>query len=105
MLKLIAKKYNLPVGGKKDELIKRLYNYLKKSYYVLNIQKIGRGYLQRKYNKLHGPAFFNRSICTNEDDFYSLINLVKFLMANSLVLKTKMVLFMDLILLQFIMLF
>ena len=51
MLKIILKKYNLPVGGKKDELINRLYNYLKNSYYVLNIQKIGRGYLQRKYNK------------------------------------------------------
>ena len=71
-LKLIAKKYKIKLSGNKHELIFRLYNYLKLSCEITKIQKCCRGFLQRKYNKYHGPAGYNRMICTNTTDFMTM---------------------------------
>lgn len=71
-LKLIAKHYNLKLSGIKKELINRIQNYLLIDKYVLLIQRFTRGYLQRTYNLLHGPAYLKRDLCTNDSDFYSL---------------------------------
>uniref|UniRef100_A0A6C0B1D9 SAP domain-containing protein n=1 Tax=viral metagenome TaxID=1070528 RepID=A0A6C0B1D9_9ZZZZ len=68
-LKLFAKHYKLKVSGNKRELVCRIYNYLTLSNIAIKIQKIFRGFLQKKCNQLHGPAFFNRSLCTNDSDF------------------------------------
>ena len=46
--------------------------FLKLSSNIVRIQKIFRGKLQRNYNKCHGPAFINRSLCTNTTDFLSI---------------------------------
>jgi hypothetical protein len=71
-LKKFAKYYKLKITGNKSQLINRICRHLFLSFYVLNIQKLGRGYLQRKYNKTHGPAFIIRSLCTNTCDFFTM---------------------------------
>ena len=78
-LKLICSEYKLKKSGDKKELIHRVYNYLKYSYYSIIIQKNIRRYLQKKLNYLKGPSLFNKK-CTNETDFFSLksINDIKY---------------------------
>ena len=71
-LKTIAKKYKLKVAGNKDDLVKRLYSFLKLSNTIIIIQKMARSYLLKKYIKCHGPAFYNRRKCNNEIDFLSM---------------------------------
>ena len=74
-LKSFAKHYKLKIGGTKKELITRIYVFLQLSYYITKIQKIFRGSLQRIFNRLHGPAYKNRKICTNDTDFITMENL------------------------------
>ena len=71
-LKLIAKHYKLRLTGNKREIMLRIYCFLQLSTTCIKLQKIYRGHLQRRYNKLHGPAFFKRSLCTNESDFFTM---------------------------------
>jgi hypothetical protein len=74
-LKCIAKHYKLNNNGNKEYLRKRLFNFL---YYTNNIkviQKNARYYLIKKYIKCHGPAFYNRELCSNDVDFCTLDNL------------------------------
>jgi hypothetical protein len=71
-LKKICLQYKLPRSGNKEELMLRVYEYFKNSIYPLKIQKVFRGYLQRKLNFLRGPALKKRSICTNDMDFYTM---------------------------------
>ena len=71
-LQLIAKIYKIKVGGTKPELILRLFGFFRLSNYAIKIQKIFRGRLQRIYNKMHGPAYLERSLCTNNTDFFTI---------------------------------
>jgi hypothetical protein len=71
-LKLIAKTYKLKITGNKPQLVARIYTFLILSYSVIKIQKLIRGCLQRKYINSHGPAFKNKSLCTNTIDFLSM---------------------------------
>ena len=71
-LKVICKFYKQKKSGNKSELIFLLYNYLKFSFYAIKIQKIFRGYLRRSFNKIKGPGLQNRSLCTNQSDFFTL---------------------------------
>lgn len=71
-LKLICKKYKLKQGGNKTELKIRIYNYLKFCESVVIIQKVWKKYILKKYNNLRGPAKYNRSLCVNETDFYTM---------------------------------
>jgi hypothetical protein len=71
-LKSIAKEYKLKITGNKNQLLARIYSYLYLSNIVIKVQKIIRGCLQRKYNKIHGPAFRKRELCTNNFDFLSM---------------------------------
>lgn len=71
-LKDICKKYNLQISGNKSELRKRLYNSMYIIYNVIYIQKIYRKIIVKNYIFLHGPGFYNRSLCTNDVDFISL---------------------------------
>jgi len=68
-LKQMCKKYKLKVSGNKSELMFRIYNFLKYSYFSIKIQKNYRGYLFRLYEKLKGPGYKNRSLCCNKTDF------------------------------------
>jgi hypothetical protein len=71
-LKMIAKTYKLKISGNKNQLITRVYSYLYFSSFIIKIQKIFRGLIARKYKNLHGPASFNRKMCTNSGDFITM---------------------------------
>ena len=68
----INKYYNLKTNGKKVDQIKRIICFLLCEKYVIQIQKRFRGHLIRNFFKMKGPGLYNRSLCTNESDFYSL---------------------------------
>jgi len=74
-LKIFAKHYKLKIGGTKKELTVRIFVFLQLSFHTTKIQKIFRGSLQRKFNNLHGPAYKNRKLCTNNTDFITMENL------------------------------
>lgn len=71
-LKHFAKNYKLKISGNKKELISRLFIFLRLSSFIVKIQKIVRGIIQRKYNKIQGPGLKNRKICTNSNDFITM---------------------------------
>jgi hypothetical protein len=71
-LKTITSHYKLKNSGNKAELVTRIYSFLYLSNFTIRIQKIIRGYLLRKYNKLHGPGFKNKNVCTNTTDFFTM---------------------------------
>ncbi len=71
-IKMICKKYNLKITGNKNELNKRIYNYMYYTYYSCFIQKIFRKILVKNYITLHGPGFYNKELCTNDSDFATL---------------------------------
>ena len=71
-LKEICKFYKLKVTGNKQVLINKIYHYLYFSSYIVVIQRAWRKNLFKTYNKLRGPAKFNRSLCVNETDFSSM---------------------------------
>lgn len=75
-LKIIQKHYNIKCSGNKEHLKQYLYNYLFYSYKISIIQKNTRLLLIKKYIKFHGPAFYNRSICSNDVDFCTLDTIV-----------------------------
>ena len=74
-LKSFASNYRLKISGNKNELLQRVYTHLILAKNITQIQKIFRGHLQRKYNLLRGPAQYNRSICTNNTDFFTMDNI------------------------------
>jgi len=74
-LKIIAKSYKLKLSGNKKELINRIYIFLFLSSYIIKIQKLFRGRLQRKFNAYFGPALKKREVCTNNTDFVTMEDL------------------------------
>jgi hypothetical protein len=76
-LKKLCTKYKISKGGNKDDLTKRLYEYCKNSIAPLKIQKVFRGFLNRKLHKLQGPALKNRKICTNDTDFFTMDDMIE----------------------------
>lgn len=71
-LKEISRYYNLKISGTKKQLSDQLFYFLYFSHYVIKIQHMWKNKILRKYNKLHGPAYLKRRICTNEYDFISM---------------------------------
>jgi hypothetical protein len=71
-LKSICKSYILKISGNKEILKKRIYNYLFYSHFTIIVQKYARLLFVKKYIRLHGPAFANRALCTNDVDFCTL---------------------------------
>lgn len=71
-LKQIAKEHKLKITGNKQQLVSRIYSYLYLSNLVIRVQKRIRGCLQRKYDNIHGPAYKDKSLCTNNFDFLSM---------------------------------
>jgi hypothetical protein len=74
-LRNIAKHYKQPTSKKKGELQVILYNHLRLSYFIIKVQKYIRGKFVRTLNKLRGPGYFNRQLCNNPSDFYTLENI------------------------------
>ena len=71
-LKSICKHYKLPVSGNKQILTNTIYKYLYFSYYATRIQRQWRKTYVKIYAKLRGPARFNRQLCVNETDFFTM---------------------------------
>lgn len=71
-LKTIVSHHKLKISGNKSQLVTRIYSFLYLSHFITRVQKMIRGYLLRKYNKLHGPGFKNKSLCTNATDFFTM---------------------------------
>lgn len=76
-LKRFVKYYKLKVSGNKNELVNRVYCFLKLSSLITPFQKLFRGYIQRKYNWLHGPAYMKRGMCVNQFDFLTMEELTE----------------------------
>lgn len=70
-LKELCRYYKLKISGNKNELIKRAYEYLKKSSSIVKIQCLIRKYFCKLSISLRGPALFNRELSTNDSDFYT----------------------------------
>ena len=68
-LKCMCKHHKLRYSGTNNELLSRVYSFLKLSKTATKIQKVFRGSLLRDCNYLRGPAFLKRSLCNNEQDF------------------------------------
>ena len=75
-LKQICKHYKLARSGNKKTLITIIYNFLYYSEAAIKIQKMVKGMLQRNLDKMRGPAVFNRKLCVNDCDFFSLNELI-----------------------------
>lgn len=77
-LKEISGHYKIKLNSAtvKYEIMAKIYNYFKSYENSIIIQNVYRRYLFKQYNKLRGPARFNRSICVNDTDFFTLDNLV-----------------------------
>lgn len=71
-LKGFAKELNIKMGGKKIEILKRIYSHLHFFLNITKVQKLVRGCIARKYKELHGPASVNRKLCNNRNDFITL---------------------------------
>ena len=73
-LKEIATHHKIKVNSTlaKAEIVAKIYNYFKHYDNAVVIQRAWRCYLRRQYNKLRGPARFNRQLCVNETDFFTM---------------------------------
>jgi hypothetical protein len=72
-LKRFAKHYNLKLSGSKKDLTFRICSHLYFSSFIVKIQKVFRGRLQRMFStQMHGPAYLNRALCVNQTDFLSM---------------------------------
>jgi len=56
----------------KTDILARIYNYFKLYDNAVVIQQSWRRYLFRHYNQIRGPARFNRSLCVNDTDFFTM---------------------------------
>jgi hypothetical protein len=71
-LKDALKKYNLKISGKKEELIERLETHFNKTFNIIKLQRLFRGWIVRYLLRLKGPAFKNVSLCVNDSDFVTM---------------------------------
>ena len=74
-IKKFASQYKLKVSGSKREILTRIYAHLHLSIACLKIQKLVRGRITRTYISAHGPAYKDRSLCTNDTDFMTMDSL------------------------------
>jgi len=66
------KMHDFALVGSKLVLLERLKKYMRQEAFATRIQRVVRGNFVRRANNLRGPARFDRSICVNDTDFYSL---------------------------------
>jgi hypothetical protein len=71
-IKRFASHYKLKTSGTKREILCRIFTHLHFSVESMKIQRTGRGMLVRKYMAAHGPAYKNKSLCTNDTDFMTM---------------------------------
>lgn len=88
-LKDMCRHYKQRVGGNKDELTKRIYNYLRLSFYAVKVQRVAKKFLFKKYIKAKGPAFIKRRLCVNDMDFFTMESVKDISMAQFISYKCK----------------
>lgn len=71
-LKDALKKYNLKISGKKEVLIERLETHFNKTFNIIKLQRLFRGWVVRYLLKLKGPALKDVSLCVNDSDFVTM---------------------------------
>ena len=73
-LREIAHHHKIKLRGVavKADILSRIYNYFKLYDNAVTIQQAWRRHLFRQYGKLRGPARFNRSVCVNDTDFFTM---------------------------------
>ena len=71
-LKAMCSHYGLRVSGNKDELQKRLSNFLEQSVPASLLQRWAHHMLVKRCAILRGPAYAGRRMPVNETDFYSM---------------------------------
>ena len=74
-LKELCNHYQLKKTGNKDELLNKLYNFLKFSLFAIKIQKVIRGVFIKRFMKFGGKAYKKRDLCVNDTDFATLENI------------------------------
>jgi hypothetical protein len=79
-IKNFASQYKLKTSGPKRDILCRIFTHLHFSVVSIKIQRFIRGYIVRKYITSHGPAYKDRSLCTNDTDFMTMepLNDLKF---------------------------
>lgn len=70
-LKEVLSHYKLLIGGTKKELVTRLYIYFTILHSSIQIQKMVRGYLSRRFFSSVKEYNKHRNECVNESDFYT----------------------------------
>lgn len=68
--------HDFALMGTKKVLLDRIKVYFVQENRAVQIQRIMRGKFVRTANHLRGPAVYDRSICVNDSDFYSLEPLI-----------------------------
>ena len=71
-LKKLCHYYKQKTTGKKEELVKRMHDYLRNSHYVYKIQSVWKRKLIKQLIVSRGPGYKDREKCTNETDFYTM---------------------------------
>jgi hypothetical protein len=71
-LRAVAKYYDLYISGNKPIVKERIITFFQQTRSALHIQRIFRGHIVRYSMQLRGSALYNRQICVNETDFYTL---------------------------------
>jgi hypothetical protein len=73
-LKEIAAHYKIKLSSAnlKSDILDRLYTYFKHFDTATLLQKNWRRVLLKQYNEMRGPARFNRRLCVNETDFFTM---------------------------------
>jgi len=76
-LKDIIAHYKIKLNGAnvKADITAKICNYFKLYDNAVIVQKAWRHHLFRQYNKIRGPARFNRTICVNDTDFFTMDDL------------------------------
>lgn len=76
-LKQLCRYHKLNVSGIKSALFERLSFFFKNTSFALNIQKLFRGFMARRYIQSRGVGFRNKAVCVNDSDFLSLDSLTE----------------------------
>jgi hypothetical protein len=71
-IKKFALYHKLKTSGPKREILCRIFTHLHFSVISMKIQRMMRGMLVRKYMSAHGPAYKDRTLCTNDTDFMTM---------------------------------
>ena len=76
-LKQLCRHHKLNVSGIKITLQNRISTFLRQSCLAIQLQRLYRGFITRKYIHTRGPGIYKRSICVNDTDFLSLDDLTE----------------------------